>query len=131
PAHSPHPPRNKDQVAVRYWGFIGRENLESAVKVFGTISKESGIPTLATGFIEDRDRNLYEASGFQVYSFFQIFRGLDMRDYGYDPAHTDGHFSEKGSDFVGRSLALLINANFASDLAHFTAAGRVIAAPTR
>jgi hypothetical protein len=111
PAHAPHPPRNKDQVPVRYWDFIGRENLERAVKDFGMICKESGIPAIATGFIEDRDKNLYEASGFQVYSFSQIFQGLDMRDYGYDPAHTEGHFSDKGSDFIGRSLASFVNAN--------------------
>src|SRR5215471_3429080 len=77
-------------------------------RFFGRIAKEAGIPTLATGFIEDRDRNLYEASGFQVYSFFQIFHGLDMRDYGYNPANTATHFSDKGSDFIGRSLAFFI-----------------------
>ena len=118
PAHQHHPPRSRDRVPVRYWEFIGRENLEHAVKDFGTISKTAGIPTLATGFIEDRDRNLYEASGFQVHSFFQIFHGLDMRDYGYDPANTGSHFSDNGSDFIGRSLASFINANFTSSLAH-------------
>ena len=118
PAHAFHPPRSKDQVPARYWDFIGRENLERAVRVFGTISKEAGIPTLATGFIEDRDRDLYESSGFQVYSFFQIFHGLDMRDYGYDPANTLGHFSDKGSDFIGISLASFISANFSSGLEH-------------
>ena len=130
PAHAPHPPRSKDQVPVRYWDFIGRENLEHAVNVFGTISKDAGIPTLATGFIDDRDRNLYQSSGFQVYSFFQIFRGLDMRDYGYDPANTAGHFSDKGSDFIGRSLASFISANFTSGLTHSIPLAQV-AAPTR
>ena len=119
PAHGGfHPPRSRDQVPVRYWDFIGRENLERAVNVFGRIAKEAGIPTLATGFIEDRDRNLYEASGFQVYSFFQIFHGFNIRDYGYDPALTDDHFSDKGADFIGRSLASFINANFASGLTY-------------
>jgi hypothetical protein len=131
PAHSPHPPRSKDQVPVRYWDFIGRKNLERAVKDFGTISKAAGIPTLATGFIEDRDTDLYEASGFQVYTFFQIFHGLDMRDYGYNPADTSTHFSDKGSDFIGRSLAFFISANFAYDLAHSTPLGQVVAAPPR
>jgi len=131
PARHPHPPRSQDRVPVRYWDFIGRENLERAVEVFGVISKGSGIPTFATGFIEDRDRNLYEASGFQVYSFFQIFRGLNLRDYGYDPADTSSHFSDAGSDFIGRSLASFINANFTSGLAHSTPLGRVTAAPTR
>jgi hypothetical protein len=112
PAHFPHPPRSRDQVPMRYWDFIGRENFERAVKVFGTISKAAGIPALATGFIEDRDRNLYEASGFQVYSFFQIFHGLDMREYGYNPAATWTHFSDKGSDFIGKALADYIATNF-------------------
>jgi hypothetical protein len=112
PAHAFHPPRGRDQVPARYHDFIGRGNLERDVKVFGEICKKAGIPALATGFIEDRDRNLYEASGFQVYSFSQIFHGLDMEDYGYDPAYTDGHFSEPGSDFIGKALANFINAHF-------------------
>jgi hypothetical protein len=112
PAHVGHPPRSRNQVPVRYHDFIGRENLERDVKVFGSVAKTAGIPALAIGFIEDRDRNLYEASGFQVYSYFQIFRGLDMRDYGYNPANTVTHFSDNGSDFIGKALADLINAKF-------------------
>jgi len=103
--HAPHPPRSRDQVPARYHDFIGRENLERDVKVFGEISKKEGIPALATGFIEDHDKNLYEASGFQVYSFFDIFHGVDMRDYGYNSADTSSHFSERGSDFIGKALA--------------------------
>lgn len=112
PAHAPHPSRSRDQVPARYHDFIGRENLERDVKVFGEVCKKAGIPALATGFIEDQDRNLYEASGFQVYSFFQIFYGFDMRDYGYNPARTHDHFSEHGSDFIGKALAVFISANF-------------------
>lgn len=112
PAHAPHPPRGRDQVPVRYHDFIGRENLERDVKVFGELCKRMGIPALATGFIEDEDRDLYKSSGFQVYSFFQIFRNLDMRDYGYDPVFTDGHFLENGSDLIGMALADFISANF-------------------
>jgi GDSL-like Lipase/Acylhydrolase family len=111
PAHAPHPPRNKNQVPVRYHDIIGRENLERDVRIFGELCRKAGIPALATGFIEDQDRSLYETSGFQVYSFFQIFRQLDMRDYGYDPAFTDGHFLENGSDLIGKVLADFIGKN--------------------
>jgi lysophospholipase L1-like esterase len=113
PAHGPpHPPRTRDQVPVRYWDFIGRKNLERDVKAFGVSAKDAGIHILATGFIEDRDRNLYEESGFQAYSFFQIFRGLDMRDYGYDPADTANHFSDNGSDFIGNAIAGFVYAHY-------------------
>jgi hypothetical protein len=112
PAHAPHPSRSKSQVPARYHEFIGRENLERDVKIFGELSKKAGVQALATGFIEDQDRGLYEGSGFRVYSFFQIFHGLDMRDYGYDPTSTASHFSEHGSDFIGKALAYFIKANF-------------------
>jgi hypothetical protein len=95
------------------------------------ISKAAGIPRPATGFIEDRDRNLYESSGFQVYSFFQIFHGLDMRDYGYDPEWTASHFSDKGSDVIGKSLAAFVNASPTSGLEDFRPLGRITAAPTK
>jgi hypothetical protein len=48
-------------VRVRYWDFIGRDNLERDVRAFGQTANKVGIPILATGFIEDRDRN---AGGF-------------------------------------------------------------------
>jgi hypothetical protein len=112
PAHAPHPPRNRDRVPIRYWDFIGRDNFERDVRAFGQIANKMGIPILATGFIEDRDRTLYETSGFQVYSFFQIFRGLDMRDYGYDPADTKSHFNDNGSDFIGKGIADFVYAHY-------------------
>jgi len=112
PARAPHPPRIRDQVPPRYHDFIGWENVERDVQVFGRVSKDAGIPALATGFIEDRNRNLYEASGFQIYSFFQIFHGLNMREYGYNPAKTESHFADHGSDFIGKALANFINTNF-------------------
>ena len=111
PAHAEHPPRSKDQVPARYHDFIGRENLERDVRIFGEVCRKAGIPAIATGFIEDRDRGLYEASGFQVCSFFQIFQGLAIRDYGYDPARTGSHFTDRGSDFIGKALAEFIGAS--------------------
>jgi hypothetical protein len=110
-AHSPHPPRTKDRVPERYHAFIGRENFEKNVQLFGALAREAGVPVLATGFIEDRDRGLYEESGFLVYSFLDIFRGLDMRDFGYDPSITADHFSDRGSDFIGKALADFVAAN--------------------
>jgi len=111
--HGPtHPTRSGDLVPARYHPFIGRDNLENAVREFGELAGRHGIPTLATGFIEDRDTRVYTASGFQVYSFFDMFRGLDMRRYGYDPAHTDGHFSVQGNDFIGRALATYVSGHF-------------------
>ena len=108
--HAPHPPRGRDQVPARYHDVIGRENLERDVRAFGELCKQRGTPAVATGFIEERDRHLYEASGFEVYSFFEIFHEFDMRDFGYDPESTDGHFQENGSDRIGKSLAEFIRA---------------------
>jgi hypothetical protein len=107
-----HPTRDKDLVPARYHAFIGRENLERAVETFGEICQRAGIPTLATGFIEEHDEALYERSGFSVYSFFTMFEGQDMRRYGYDPERTDGHFFDRGNDFIGRTLGAYISGRF-------------------
>ena len=113
PAHGrPHPPRVREQVPPRYWDFIGRKNLERDVRRFGEVSRLAGIPTLATGFIEDHDETLYDSVGFQVYSFSEIFKGADMREYGYDPRNTASHFTNEGSDFIAKKLADFIQAHF-------------------
>ena len=112
PAHSPHPPRTKDRVPLRYHAHIGRENLEKNVLRFGSLARSAGVSLLATGFIEERDAWLYEKAGFQVYSFFEMFHDRDMRDFGYDPKNTADHFSERGSDFIGMALAQFIKAKF-------------------
>jgi hypothetical protein len=112
PAHGPHPTRSKDLVPARYGDSIGRENLEVAVRKFGELCSRAAIPALATGFIEDRDKELYRASGFQVYSFFDMFEGRDMRRFGYDPRHTEGHFSDVGNEFIGTALAAYIQGHF-------------------
>jgi hypothetical protein len=113
PAHGPtHPSRSKEWVPARYHDFIGRDNLERAVRTFGDICKRRGTPVLATGFIESSDERLYTEAGMQVYSFFTIFEGQDMRRYGYDPARTDGHFSVRGNDAIGKALARYVRDNF-------------------
>ena len=112
PAHAPHPPRTREQVPSRYHDLIGWDNLKRDVRIFGDIARDANIPTLATGFIENRNRDLYVASGFHVYSFFEIFDGLDMRDYGYEPANTATHFSDNGSDLIGKAIANYIGSGF-------------------
>jgi GDSL-like lipase/acylhydrolase family protein len=106
PAHGPqHPSRSADLTPSRYRQFIGRANLERAVREFGEICRRSLIPAVASGFIEEPDAAVYRASGFDVLSFFEIFQGRDMRRYGYDPDHTETHFDDRGNDVVGRALA--------------------------
>jgi GDSL-like lipase/acylhydrolase family protein len=113
PVHGrPHPPRLREQVPPRYWNVIGRNNLERDVRTFGEVSRLAGIPTLATGFIEDHDKMLYESAGFRVYSFFEMFKDADMRNYGYKPTNTAGHFRDEGSDFIAAHLAAVIQAHF-------------------
>ncbi len=112
PAHAPHPPRAKDQVPVRYHNVVGWENLVKNVRLFGGVARDAEIPLIATGFIEHGNAELYENSGFRVYSFFDIFENRDMREFGYDPDNTATHFSDRGSDFIGRALAAYINAVF-------------------
>ena len=106
-----HPTRDKDLVPARYREFVGRDNLEHAVQQFGDICLRERIPALATGFIERADEVVYERAGFQVYSFFTMFEGTDMRRYGYDPQVTDGHFQPQGNDFIGNALAKYITAH--------------------
>lgn len=113
PAHAPHPPRSREQVPARYHDLVGWENLVRDVRAFGRIATDAGIRALATGFIEDKNRNLYETAGFKVHSFFDIFDGLHMRDFGYDPANTATHFSDNGSDLIGNALARYISSSFA------------------
>ncbi len=113
PAHGPtHPTRSKEWVPARYHEFIGRDNVERAVRTFGDICRRQGTPVLATGFIESRDEPLYTDAGMRVYSFFTIFKGQDMRRYGYDPTRTDGHFSARGNDAIGKALAQYIRDHF-------------------
>ena len=60
---------------------------------------------LATGFIGAEERADFLNEGFKVYSFYEIFEGRDMQDYGYDPANTADHFEAQGNDYIGKALA--------------------------
>jgi len=111
PRHQGHPTRDPRFVPEPYHDFIGRDNFVDALRRFGEICRQRGIPALATGFIEDADKPLYLESSFAVVdSFFDIFRGLDFRQYGYDPRYTWMHFDARGNDIVGRALARDIRA---------------------
>ena len=72
---------------------------------------DTGIPAIATGFIDDKDEKLYKKAGFKIYSFFQLFEGLDMSNYSYNPENTNDHFSDKGYDIIGKALANFIHAD--------------------
>ncbi len=112
PAHAPHPPRTKDRVPERYHHVIGRDNLERYTKAFGQLASEAGISAVATGFIERKDEALYRGAGFSVFSFFEMFEGHNMLDYGYDVRDTSDHFSDRGADFIGLALAQFIKRNY-------------------
>jgi hypothetical protein len=113
PLHAPHPPRDPAQVPARYRDFLGRPNLERNVHRFGELARRAGAGLVATGFIEPEERALYESSGFQVLSFYDIFAGERLETFGYDPHRTDTHFGIQGSDRIGSGLATFVAARFA------------------
>jgi hypothetical protein len=45
---------------------------------FARLCKQQGIVLLATGFIEDKEKELFIKEGFDVYSFYEIFKEKDM-----------------------------------------------------
>src|SRR5262245_16556743 len=112
PHGRPHPPRTRSQVPPRYWDVIGRDNLERNVRIFGEVSRAAGIPAVATGFIEDSDKAVYESSGFVTYTFFEMFKDVKMAPYGYLPRRTGSHFNDAGSDFIAKRLAAFISEHF-------------------
>ena len=113
PAHKPHPPRTKDRVPMRYHYMLGEDNWRMHVQEFAHLCKQKGIPFLATGFIGEEEKPIFLQEGFDVYSFYDIFQGQDMRDYGYDPDNTKSHFNAKGYYFVGKFLADYIQKRYA------------------
>jgi GDSL-like Lipase/Acylhydrolase family len=112
PHGRPHRPKSRSQVPPRYWDVIGRENLERNVRIFGEVSRAAGIPAVATGFIEDSDKALYESAGFDTYSLFEMFKGVKMGPYGYNSSRTASHFNDAGSDFIAKRLAAFIIEHF-------------------
>ena len=74
PAHAPHPPRNRDQVPIRYWDFIGRANLERDVRAFGQTAREAGIPIVATGSLKSGTEICTKHLDFKSILFFRSSR---------------------------------------------------------
>jgi hypothetical protein len=100
-----HPTKDMSRVPPKYHYMLGRENLEKHTLEFASICKKANIKMIATGFIEKEDRQFYERAGFDVYTFYDIYVGQNMEDYGYPPPQTVGHFNGEGNDIIGRSLA--------------------------
>ena len=113
PARLHHPPRTKDRFPERYHYMLGEENWRRHVHSFALLCKQNHIPMLAMGFIGEEERAVFQEAGFDVYSFYEMFAGRDMRDYGYDPENTADHFDAQGNDFIGKALAEYIQRHYA------------------
>lgn len=108
PTLAGHPPRSPERVPARYHYMLGRESWIRHVRRFGEVARRAGIAALATGFIEPADRGIFADAGFQVLSFYEIFRDVGLESGGYDPRKSWSHFNGRGSDLVGRALARAI-----------------------
>jgi hypothetical protein len=112
-AHRPHPARTRDRVPSRYHYMLGEENWRTYIQDFAHLCKQQGILLLATGFIEDKEKEVLLKSGFDVYSFYDIFQEKDMREYGYNPDDTRSHFNAQGCYIIGKILAEYIHKHYA------------------
>ena len=113
PSHKPHPPRTKDRVPGRYHYMLGKENWRMHIQTFAHLSKQKSVPLLATGFIDEEEKTVFLNEGFDVYSFFEIFQGEDMRDYGYNPDNTASHFNVNGCSLIATALGNYIQKHYA------------------
>jgi hypothetical protein len=105
PARRAHPARTRDRVPRRYHYMLGEENWKMHLQSFARLCKQQGIFLLATGFIEDKEKGLFLKEGFDVYSFYEIFKEKDMLAYGYNPDDTTSHFNTQGCYMIGKALA--------------------------
>ena len=112
PAHRAHPARTRDRVPRRYHYMLGEENWRMHMHSFARLCKQQGILLLATGFIEDQEKKLFLKEGFDVYSFYDIFKEKDMRAYGYNPDDTTSHFNAQGCYMIGKTLAEYIQKHY-------------------
>ena len=113
PAHRVHPARTRDRVPRRYHYMLGEENWRIHMQSFARLSKQQGIVLLATGFIEDKEKEFFLNEGFDVYSFYEIFKERDMREYGYNPDNTTSHFNTQGCYMIGKALAEHVQKHYA------------------
>jgi hypothetical protein len=112
PAHRFHPARTRDRVPERYHYMLDEDNWRIHIHSFARLCKQQGILLLATGFIEDKEKELFLKEGFDVYSFYDIFKDKDMREYGYNPDDTRSHFNAQGCFMVGRALAEYVRKHY-------------------
>jgi len=105
PARRDHPARTRDRVPRRYHYMLGEENWRMHIQNFARSGQQQGVLLLATGFIEDKEKELFLKEGFDVYSFYDIFKGKDMLAYGYNPDDTTSHFNAQGCYMIGKALA--------------------------
>jgi hypothetical protein len=113
PTHRAHPARTRDRVPRRYHYMLGEENWRIHMQNFARLSKQQGIALLATGFIEDKEKEFFLKEGFDIYSFYEIFKEKDMREYGYDPDNTTSHFNAQGCYMIGKALAEHVQRHYA------------------
>jgi hypothetical protein len=113
PAHRPHPARTRDRVPRRYHYMLGEENWRMHIQHFAHLCKQQGILLLATGFIEDKEKEILLQAGFDVYSFYEIFKEKDTREYGYNPDDTRSHFNAQGCYLIGKILAEYVQKHYA------------------
>ena len=113
PDRRDHPARTPDRVPKRYHYMLGRENWERALREFGEIARQNEIRLIATGFVKEEDRELFQSAGFDVYSFYDIFQSLHTYDYGtYSDRRTSGHFNEAGCHWIASKLADYIKTHY-------------------
>jgi hypothetical protein len=112
PARRAHPARTRDRVPGRYHYMLGEENWTIHMQSFARLCKQQGIVLLATGFIEDKEKELFLKDGFDVYSFYEIFKEKDMLAYGYNPDDTTSHFNAQGCYMIGKALAEYIQKHY-------------------
>lgn len=105
-----HPARTNNRVPARYHYMLGRENWEKHIHMFAGLCKSKNIALIATGFIGSSEYDFFIKEGFTVYSFYDIFKNLDMRLYGYK--NSKGHFDKEGCGFIGRALASYIKTHY-------------------
>ncbi|MDD5449084.1 MAG: GDSL-type esterase/lipase family protein [Candidatus Omnitrophica bacterium] len=106
--HLPHPPRTKDRVPPRYHYMLGNDNWKKYICDFANTAKDHKIPLVATGFIEDWQREVLLNNSFKIYTFNEMFTKPDRNMYEYDPLNTSTHFNETGCDIIGKKLAKFI-----------------------
>jgi hypothetical protein len=93
--------------------MLGEENWRVHIQTFARLCKRSNASLLATGFIGEEEKAVFLKEGFDVYSFYEMFKDKDMRDYGYNPDNTQSHFNAKGCYFIGEALAAYIQKHYA------------------